>query len=495
MQLTVSPSRAAAFDILVRVEREDSYAIELLHSRAVDRLSPQDRGLAMELVMGVLRWRSRLDAAIAQYSFTPFPRLDFEVLTALRIGAYQLEFLTGIPNRAAVNESVNLAKRAKKKSAAAMVNVILRKIAASVAQRRARLAELEPERESQSTRSTGPLVNRALPGETAPQFLARQYAHPEWIVERWVREYGVQAASQICAYNQTVPVTAIRLRSNSFGSNSPVLAADPSSDDSASFASSASSSPPNGSEPLELAPGKLISSARLVINGDVTHSAACLSGEIAIQDEGSQLIAALVGEGERILDCCAAPGGKTSAIADRNPQAKIVAADLHAHRTRLMRQLVTQPNVEIITADAAALPVSGTFDRVLADVPCSGTGTLARNPEIRWRLKTADLADLQQRQVTILNASLQRLAPGGRLIYSTCSLEPEENEQVVEQILRERSDFRLVDMIGELEKLQARGILAWPDLHSLTRRAYLRTIPGQHPCDGFFAAILEKVTH
>lgn len=489
MQLNVSPARAAAFDILVRVEREDSFANELLHSRAVDRLSPQDRGLTMELVMGVLRWRSRLDAAIAQYSFTPFPRLDFEVLTALRIGAYQLEFLTGIPNRSAVNESVNLAKRAKKKSAAAMVNVILRKIAASVAQRRARLAELEPERESQSTRSTGPLVNRALAGESAPQFLARQYAHPEWLVERWVREYGVQAASQICAHNQAVPATAIRLRSASTISDSGTA---PSSNHSTSSATSASSAPPNGSAPLELAPGKLMSSARLVISGDVTHSASCLNGEIVIQDEGSQLIAALVGQGERILDCCAAPGGKTSAIADRNPQARIVAADLHAHRTRLMQQLVRQPNVEIITADATALHLPDTFDRVLADVPCSGTGTLARNPEIKWRLKPADLADLQQRQIAILNASLQHLSPGGRLVYSTCSLEPEENEHVVEQILREQKGFRIIDILGELEKLQARGILVWPDLHSLTRGPYLRTIPGQHPCDGFFAAIFER---
>lgn len=485
MQLIVSPARAAAFDILVRVDKEDSYANELLHSRMVDRLSPQDRGLAMELVMGVLRWRSRLDAAIAQYSFTPFPRLDFEVLTALRIGAYQLEFLTGIPNRAAVNESVNLAKRAKKKSAAAMVNVILRKIAASVAQRRARLAELEPEREAQSTRSTGPLVNRALAGENASQFLARQYAHPEWLVERWVREYGIQAASQVCAYNQTVPATAVRLRN---ASKSPVTIAESSS---AASASSDSSALADSSGSLELAPGKLMNSARLVVSGDVTHSTACLEGDIVIQDEGSQLIAALVGTGERILDCCAAPGGKTSAIADSNPQAQIVAADLHAHRTRLMRQLVSQSNVEIITADATRLTVPGTFDRVLADVPCSGTGTLARNPEIKWKLRPADLADLHQRQVAILNAVLDRLSPGGRLIYSTCSLEAEENEQVIDTA-RLRGGFRIVEIIGELQELQAQGTLVWPDLPSLTRGPYLRTIPGVHSCDGFFAAVLER---
>jgi 16S rRNA (cytosine967-C5)-methyltransferase len=274
-----------------------------------------------------------------------------------------------------------------------------------------------------------------------------------------------------------------------------------------------------------------------------------------IQDEGSQLIAALVwmaagdsradgmpgqtpGTTEhdsmpgqrsgtaqtlRVLDCCAAPGGKTSAIADRMPEAKIVAADLHAHRTRLMRQLVRQPNVEIIAADATALTIPGEFERVLADVPCSGTGTLSRNPEIKWKLKPDDLADLHGRQVDILNAALDRLAPGGRLVYSTCSLEHEENEDVMEEVLRGRevvsstSDgavvnapspdgegcgtlvdrdvrcFRVVEAAELLRQLAAAGELAWDDLDSLTRGPYLRTVPGVHPCDGFFAAVIERL--
>lgn len=555
-QQTVSPARAAAFDILVRVEREDAFASELLHSKLLDKLSPQDRGLTMEIVMGVLRWRSRLDAAIAQYSFTPFHRLDFEVLTALRIGAYQLEFLTGIPNRAAVNESVMLVKRAKKKSAAALANVVLRKIASSVAQRRQAMTEFDPGTAGAPVRSTGPLVNRALAGENAPHFLARQYAHPEWIVQRWIGEYGVTAAAQICASNQRVPPSTVRLRGEAEAVERELRDGD-----------------------VEAGPGQLMGSARVVTHGDVSHTDACGQGRVVIQDEGSQLVAALVwagvdtpaalegmpgpgaptchsdperSEGEeplrsdmvpgvevprsarndnlkntqalRVLDCCAAPGGKTSAIADRMPEAKIIAADLHAHRTRLMRQLVRQPNVEIITADATALGVPGEFDRVLADVPCSGTGTLARNPEIKWKLKADDLADLHARQVAILNAALDRLAPGGRLVYSTCSLEHEENEEVVEEVLRgwEVGDgrdvsadsihapspdgegcgtqgdsdvrrFRVVEVSELLRRLAAQGELAWDDLESLTRGPYLRTIPGVHPCDGFFAAVIERV--
>jgi 16S rRNA (cytosine967-C5)-methyltransferase len=448
-QQTVSPARAAAFDVLVRVERDQAYANELLHSHILDKLSTQDRGLCMEIVMGVLRWRARLDSAIAQYSFTPFPRLDFEVLTALRIGAYQLQFLAGIPNRAAVNESVNLVKRAKKKSAAPMVNVILRKIAAH----------------PQNATASATLV-RVPEGENASAFLARHYAHPEWIVERWVREYGADAAVQICNSDQEVPVTAVRLRAE----ESDVVV-----------------------EEVVLAPGKLLRSARIAVSGDVTHTTACRDRQIVVQDEGSQLIAALVGSGSRILDCCAAPGGKAWAIADRNPDSAIVAADLHEHRARLMRQLVKAPNIEIITADATKLTVEGEFDRVLADVPCSGTGTLARNPEIKWRLKQVDLADLHFRQVAILNAALDRLGRGGRLVYSTCSLEPEENEQVVGEAMRTRGgDFRVVNCEDELRRLQTEGEISWHDHDSLTRGAYLRTIPGLHPCDGFFAAIIEK---
>jgi 16S rRNA (cytosine967-C5)-methyltransferase len=471
---TVSPARAASFDILVRVEREQAYANELLHSKLLDKLSVQDRGLTMEIVMGVLRWRSRLDAAIAQYSFTPFPRLDFEVLTALRIGAYQLEFLRGIPNRAAVNESVMLVKRAKKKSAAALVNVVLRKIATSVASRRQAITEFEPSKANEPMRSTGPLVNRALAGEDAPHFLARQYAHPEWLVKRWIANYGISAAAQICAFNQQVPVTAVRMREERATDGG------------------------QSADGVDLASGKLMRSARVVTAGDITHTAVCRDGQVVVQDEGSQLVAALVRppadvSSPRILDCCAAPGGKTSAIADRNPGATIIAVDLHAHRARLMRQLVRQPNVQIVTADATALPFAGDFDIVLADVPCTGTGTLARNPEIKWRLRVEDIADLHQRQAAILNAAMDRVAPRGRLIYSTCSLEPEENEQVVDEVLGARADFRLIDCADELRRLAAEGELVWDDLASLTRAEYLRTIAGVHPCDGFFAAILQRI--
>jgi 16S rRNA (cytosine967-C5)-methyltransferase len=212
---------------------------------------------------------------------------------------------------------------------------------------------------------------------------------------------------------------------------------------------------------------------------------------IAVQDEASQLVALLVGHASNILDCCAAPGGKTRIMAERNPSATIVAAEIHPHRARLLKKMVSASNVLMVTADACDLPLTRSFDRVLADVPCSGTGTLARNPEIKWRLKAEDLIDLQARQLAILRAAMQRVAAGGRVVYSTCSLEEAENSDVVKQALGLDHSFRLLDCREELDRLGKEVV--WKGIDSLTDGAYLRTIPGVHPCDGFFAAVLEKI--
>ncbi len=452
--MAVSLARAAAFDILLRVERESSYASELLHSAAYASLSGPDHALATELVMGVLRWRSRLDDEIAGASSQPISKLDLEILIALRLALYQLRWLDRIPQRAALYESVELVKRAHKRSAAGFVNAVLRKMSAEPQQH-----EIPPHREADS-----------------PETLARCFAHPLWMVERWVREYGLTTAREICRHDQSVPATAIRLRT-------PAAEAD------------------LRQEGIALVAGGLLASARRVATGAISESQAFRQGQVVIQDEGSQLVAALVGrvssgEESRILDCCAAPGGKTLAIADRNLGAMITAVELHPHRARLLRKLLEASQaggrIQVLVGDARNLPTSAGFDRVLADVPCSGTGTLGRNPEIKWRLGADSLAESQARQSEILRSALGQVASGGRLVYSTCSLEKEENEDVVEQALAEENSFRLLDCRAELERLRADGELTWADVGSLARGPYLRTIPGIHPCDGFFGAILER---
>ncbi len=453
----VSPARAAAFDILLRVEHESSYASELLHSQTYAQLTLADHALTMELVMGVLRWQSLLDSEIAGSSSQPLSKLDLEILTALRLAVYQFRRLSRIPARAAINESVELVKRARKRSAAPFVNAVLRKIVGG-GQNILNITEL------------------TLDGSSA-KILAASTAHPIWLVERWIDAYGLGAATEICQYNQSIPVTAIRLRR-------------PEAEDQLR------------TEGIELASGALLTSARRVRQGDVSRTVAFRAGLCAIQDEASQLVATLVGSGGDILDCCAAPGGKTAAIADQNLSVKIVAVDFRPHRALLLRRLlrvhpaaaeVGGSSICVIAADARQLPFAAKFDRVLADVPCSGTGTLSRNPEIKWRLTPEDLGDLQRRQLAILYSVLGQVAPRGRLIYSTCSLEREENEDVVDRALAEDSSFRVVDCRSELERLHREGVVIFPDPSSLTRGPYLRTLPGVQPCDGFFAAILEKV--
>jgi 16S rRNA (cytosine967-C5)-methyltransferase len=459
--MPVSAARSVAFEILLRVEREESYAAELLHSAPLAKLSSRDHGLATELVMGVLRWQSLLDQRLAAASSQKLERLDGEVLAALRLSVYQLQFLSRVPAHAAIFESVELVKAARKRSAAPFVNAVLRTIAGAGTE-----DILAEDVLSEISKSPDSIT------------LARNAAHPPWLVARWIEHYGLEAARQICTHDQTVPDTAIHIHVDL--SNN-----DQSHDDQTDVDLAAAG--------VQLSPGRLLSAARRVIAGDVTITRAYQEGRVSIQDEASQLVALLAGRGETILDCCAAPGGKTALMARRNPRAKVFATELHPHRARLLQSLSRLPNVHVVAADARHLPFSCAFDRILVDVPCSGTGTLARNPEIKWRLKAKDLHDLQSRQVAILKSALAQLAIGGRLVYSTCSLEREENEAVVEAALDGTAEFKVADLKGELEQLRQSGEL-FPglDIRSLLAGPYLRTIPGVHPCDGFFAAMIER---
>jgi len=426
--MPVSAARSVAFDILLRVETTEAYSSELLHSARAAALSPADHGLATEITMGVLRWTSVLDEWIAAHLDRSLAKLDVEVMTALRMGAYQLFFLQRIPPHAAIHESVELVKKARKRSAAGMVNAVLRKMKPSAALR--------------------PIG-----------------AHPGWVIERWNAIYGPKAVQDICHYDQQAPQTVVRADA--------VLVRE------------------LESEGIGLRPGKLLSSSHVVTSGEITRARAFRDKRLVIQDEGSQLVALLLGQGPRMLDCCAAPGGKTRILAERSPGATIVAMELHPQRAALMKRLLPARDVHIIAADARTMPFEAVFDRVLADVPCTGTGTLARNPEIKRRLRPEDIPRMQVYQLEILLAAMRQVAPAGQLIYSSCSLEPEENEAVVEQALRERRHFRLLDIRDRLIELEKEGTLVCrPD--SLLRGPYLRTIPGVHPCDGFFAGLLER---
>lgn len=437
----IAPARSAAFEILLKVAETDAHSDELLRSREVDALSVQDRGLTTTLVLGTLRWRLKLDARIRALLARPEAKLAPAVETALRLGAFQLLYLDRIPAHAAIDESVELAKQAGETFAAGMVNAVLRKLA-----RLPRVCE-------QGSEAT------------------EEFAHPRWMVERWALFYGREAAFAICAFNQRPAPVCVRL---AHPDAERALAEDG----------------------VELAAGEFLTAARRVMRGDVVRSEALRRGWVRIQDEASQLVAELAGRGANILDTCAAPGGKTAILAGRNPEATVTVVDVSRRRLDLMRRNFSEERVRFELGDAAAIELAPDYDLILCDVPCTGTGTIGRNPEIRFRVTEAEIARQSERQVRILSRSLEGLAPGGRLLYSTCSLEPEENQAVVAKCLSRTSGFQFVPLDEDLARLERDGVIhaegARKLRESAVRNGFLRTLPGVHGCDGFFAGMITR---
>ncbi|MHB1023247.1 MAG: transcription antitermination factor NusB [Acidobacteriaceae bacterium] len=447
----ISPARKAALQILTLINQGKGHCDELLQGPLLAGMSQEDRNLCTTLVMGVLRWQIALDAQIIPFLQHPDKSVAEPVAIALRMGAFQLLHLDRIPPHAAISESVELCRAAQQPQATGMVNAILRKIA-------------------------------RLPKPLPPaKGLALRFAHPAWLVERWTRNYGRDAAAAICAADQTQPAAVVR----SIGSEAAEAAL-----------------------AAKLTAGKILHSASIGSAAQVAALVANHPQQFQAMDEGSQLVAEIAASGVpadgKILDCCAAPGGKTLILAERNPEAEILACDSNSWRLQFMRKRL-QPvpyaaKVRFLQADATQpLPAAFAqekFDRILCDVPCSGTGTLARNPEIRHHLQPEDLERHAARQKEILHYAMLQLAPGGRLVYSTCSLEPEENEAVVEACLQGAADFRKIDVSDVIVALDEQGILQ-PEASAMLRQTalrdgYLRTLPGVHPCDGFFAAVIER---
>lgn len=442
---SIAPARRAAFDILRKVGRGRGNSDALLHSLQVNQLSPQDRNLCTTLVLGTLRWQLVLDAECRKFLARPDLKLPEDALLALRVGAYQLLFLDRIPTHAALFESVEWCKHSEGARQAGLVNAVLRKVASL-------------------------LKTRAFDAEQA---------YPQWMVARWKEYYGADACRRICEQGQTEPETTLRLLNDDAGET---LRA----------------------QGVALLPGNFLAKARRVAEGGAkaVNESQEAAAHVQLQDEGSQLVAELLGRGTRILDACAAPGGKTAVLLQNNPDAELLACDLHPTRLATMRKRLSATmnldHLEMRVADAAKLTHVGPFDRILCDVPCTGTGTLARNPEIRHRLQPEELVRQAERQREILSNGLRLLAPGGRLLYSTCSLEPEENAAVVEACLSSTSkgSWTRLDLRDEFDRLEREGIVSGDSVEELRATGfsdgYLRTLPGVHPCDGFFAALIER---
>jgi 16S rRNA (cytosine967-C5)-methyltransferase len=411
------------------VGENKGHSDDLLRSPRVNALKAEDRNLTTALVMGVLRWQIALDARLAKLLARPDQRLAEPVALVLRMGAFQLLHMDRIPPHAVLNESVELCRAAGEPHASGMVNAVLRKL--SAAQK---------------------------PGQRifeSPAAFAERLGHPRWLVERWVANYGREGALAICEYDQQEPIA-----------------------------------------------GGLFGKA-----DGLPEEPASTEGELQM-DDGSRLVAELTaaalpftdGHQARVWDCCAAPGGKTLTLARLLPDAEILATDVSGRRLAQMqarlRRFAYAEKIRCSVMDATVADVTGMFDLILCDVPCSGTGTLARNPEIRHLLKEAELQRQAKRQREILAAALGRLAPGGRLVYSTCSLEPEENEAVLTATLADLQGFRQIPVGPLLDTLAAAGRLkdgvGVALFASAAASGSLRTLPGVQPCDGFFAAVIER---
>lgn len=444
--------RALAAEILRKVDVEKAYADILLdHALRSRALSDADRALLTELVYGTLRWRGRIDALLSPQLDRPLAKADPVLRNLLRLAAYQLLFLDRIPAYAAVNEAVALAKSARGAKAAGFANAVLRNFL---------------RKKSDGKKFAGE--------DDSIAALAAAYSHPEWLVKRWLEEFGLAETKLLLqANNQRAPLV---LRVNSLKISRAELLRRFS--DAGIHAA-----------PAERAPQGI----RLESSGAVEKLPGFGEGLFQVQAESSQLIGYLLAPspGERILDACAAPGGKSAHLAElMQDRGEVIAIDSSARGVKKIVENATRlglRSVRAVQADARARwtgfdPES--FDRVLVDAPCSGLGTLRGHPEIKWQRREGDLRRLSRLQVEILERAAGYLKPGGVLVYSTCTLIREENQQVVEGFLSREKSFELEQAAGYLPE-QARP---------MARGDFFLALPHRDDTDGFFAARLRKAS-
>ena len=423
----ISPARKLSYQLLSQIESRHAFSDDALNSDDIERLDVRDRHLTTEIVYGTLRWQALLDYLLAGKSSVPWQQVEPEAKILLRMSLYQMWQMDRIPDHALVYDAVELAKRKLGRGIDRFINGILRHLG-----------------------RTRPWTNDEIIN-AAPAWVRASL--PEWLWERWSARYGETTASEFASSLNRLPQPAFRITER----NAEQL--------------------PVGTARSDLVPGAGI---RVAAQDDRNR-------DLRYQDEASQMIPYVLGSisGCRIWDSCAAPGGKAAILAALcGERGIVVASDLHIERVSRMAGLLNRqrPKPELLVADAAKpAPFGGCFDAVIADVPCSGLGTLRRNPEIKWRFVPNDFASLQQTQKRILESVSGAVRGGGRLLYSTCSTEPEENENVIESFLRSRPDFSLESPSSPP------GVEKWTGKDKM-----VRTFPSARLWDGFFAALLRR---
>ncbi|HYM25862.1 MAG TPA: 16S rRNA (cytosine(967)-C(5))-methyltransferase RsmB [Vicinamibacterales bacterium] len=441
----IAPARVAAYEALASLSAGSAdlpTAIAFARSRLDD---DRDRALAADIATGVQRWRAALDHLIVAFSRRRLDRLDPEIVDILRLSAYQLLHLTRVPASAVVDDAVDLAGRAGKRSASGFVNAVLRTISRK--------------------RSALPLPPRPVDPddrEAALEYLSITLSHPRWLAARWYDRLGFEHAEAWCQFdNSPAPLT---LRVNRLRTTCDDLVRR------------------LGADGIRVRRGRFAPDALIVEEGYPLRGTGLDEGLYVVQDEASQLVAlaADAEPGMRVLDTCASPGGKTTAMAAvMAGKGLLVACDVRSRRMELLRHTVTATgaSVQLVQADLLrGLPFKRLFDLVVVDAPCSGLGTLRRDPDIRWRRHGHDLQALAAAELTMLQHAAEAVAPGGRLLYATCSGEPEENEGIAAAFLATTPAFSGAAFGGSLT----------PEL--VDTGGHLRTEPHVHQLEAFFAA-------
>lgn len=446
-------ARELALEVLLRVEREGSYS-NLLLSSVLDEstLSTKDSRLVTEIVYGTISQKAKLDFYLSRFVTKPIHKLETWVLILLRISFYQLIFLDRIPPFAVVNEAVNIAKKRGHRGIAGFVNGVIRTFL-----REPNRITIPPEIEG---------VKR----------MAIEYSHPEWMIERWVKEYGKETTEKILMANNEPHPISIRVNSlkTTRGQLLECL---------------------NSYEYVEAVPSQLSPQGiRFIRGGNPASLREYVEGLYTIQDESSMLVAQMLKPlpGMRVLDACAAPGGKTTHIAElMNNRGEIIANDLHPHKENLIRKQAERLGISIIrTVIGDALTIAermdGLFDRILLDAPCSGFGVIRRKPDLKWSKGPEDVGAIAELQYQLLESVSRLLKKGGLLIYSTCTIEPEENGDLVRRFIARNPEYKLDetfthDLPSELlkESVQSQGMM--------------QILPHQYGSDGFFIARLIRI--
>lgn len=446
-------ARSTALDILLKIERDQAYSnLELNQSLKAGKLNPQDAALVTEIVYGTIQRQNTIDYYLSRFVARGLDKVEAWVRILLRLSFYQIYYLDRIPPHAAVNEAVNIAKKRGHKGIAGMVNGVLRSVLRS-------------------------LHTLQIPDSLPPaKRISLVHSHPEWLVQRWIEQYGVVETEAMCeANNQPAPIS---VRVNRLKTDRDAMLA-------------ALKEHGFDARPSLLSEDGIVLTGR---RGNIAHTDWHEQGLLTIQDESSMVVARMLDAqpGMRVLDCCAAPGGKTTHIAETmGDQGEIWANDIHEHKQALIEAQVRRLGLNSVrtrVGDAANLAEefpAEYFDRILLDAPCSGLGVIRRKPDIKWRKSREEIAELANLQLHLLMQAAKLLKPGGILVYSTCTVDPMENEQVIRRFLADHPEFTADEQAVDLLP----PALAPNAEHPI---GAVKILPHHYGSDGFFIARLRR---